>query len=92
MSKPGAIGMVKPGEVIVKADPEPPAPSVSAPTKKQLKCAHNDHGPVRYQQTYGTSDSYRIEICDACKSVTLARGKVPWHLLPRGYVVLRIEP
>lgn len=92
ISKDGARRLVKSDETIVEEDPEPPAPLVRVPTEKQLKCAHNSGGPMRYQQTYGTSDSYRIEICDACKSVILARGKVPWHLLPKGYALLRIEP
>jgi hypothetical protein len=92
ISKDGIRGLLKPDDVVVEEDPEFPAPSVSVPTKKQLNCAHNNGGPTRYQQTYGTSDSYRIEICDTCKSVTLARGKVPWHLLPRGYALLRMEP
>jgi hypothetical protein len=92
MSKPGAIAMVKPGETIVEADSEPPPPLVSIPNAKQLKCKHNKPGEVRYQQAFGMKDIYRFEICDTCKSVILARGKVPWHLLPKGYALLRIEP
>lgn len=92
ISKDGAKGLVKSDETIVEEDSEPPAPLVSIPNAKQLKCKHNKGGEVRYQQTYGTSEPYRIEICDTCKSVILARGKVPWHLLPRGYALLRIEP
>lgn len=91
ISKDGAKGLVKSDETLVEEDPEPAAPLVSVPTEKQLKCAHNNHGPIRYQQAYG-ANSYRFEICDACKSVILARGKVPWHLLPKGYALLRIEP
>lgn len=91
MSKAGAIGMVKPGETIVEADSEPPAPLVSIPNAKQLKCNHGFGGGTWYHQGFG-AETYRIEVCEDCKSVILARGKVPWHLLPRGYALLRFEP
>lgn len=91
VSKSGAKSLIGPDEVLVAEDPEPPAPLVSIPTGEQLKCKHN---PAWYRQAYGPNadENYRIEVCDACKSVTLARGQVPWHLLPRGYALLRIEP
>lgn len=92
ISKDGAKGLMNPDEVLVEEDAEPSPPPVAIPNAAQLKCRHNKGGPIRYQQEFGTSNSYRIEICDACKSITLARGKVPWHLLPKGYALLRIEP
>lgn len=100
MSKAGAIGMVNPGEIIVESDSEPPPPLVSIPTDKQLKCKHNESGgtwyhqtyPSGYSQTFDAQQCFRFEVCETCKSIILARGKVPWHLLPRGYALLRIEP
>jgi hypothetical protein len=92
ISKDGAKGLVKSDETIVEEDPEPPVPLVSIPNAKQLKCKHNKPGAVRFQQTFGMKNIYRFEICDTCRSIILARGKVPWHLLPKGYALLRIEP
>lgn len=92
MSKSGAKSLLKPDEILIEEDPDEPAPLVSIPNAKQLKCKHNKTGGSWYHQTFGTQESYRFEVCEDCKSVTLARGKVPWHLLPKGYALLRIEP
>jgi hypothetical protein len=91
MSKSGAKKLLKADEVLVEEDPEPPAPLVRLPNKKQLVCKHDGSGQW-YQQTFGADENYRFEVCEACKSITLARGKVPWYSLPKGYALLRIEP
>jgi hypothetical protein len=90
-SKTGAKGLIKPDETLVAEDPEPPPPLVAIPNARQLKCKHNGSGGSWYHQAFG-AEFYRFEVCEMCKSVILARGKVPWHLLPRGYALLRIEP
>lgn len=92
ISKSGAKGLMKTDEILVEEDPEPPAPLVSIPNAEQLACKHNIGGKLWYRQVFGTSEPYRLEVCEACKSVILARGKVPWHLLPKGYALLRIKP
>jgi hypothetical protein len=91
MTKRGAKSLLKSNEVLVEEDPEPPTPLVRLPNAKQLKCAHDAPGRSWYSQTFGTGEDYRFEVCEECKSITLARGKVPWWTLPRGYALLRIE-
>ena len=94
MSKAGAKSMLKPDEILIEEDPDESAPVIATPNAKQLKCKHNENGGSWYHQTFGfgPGESYRFEVCERCKSVILARGKVPWHLLPKGYALLRIEP
>jgi hypothetical protein len=92
MSKSGAKRLLKPDEILIYEDSELPAPLVSIPNAKQLKCKHNENGGSWYHQTFGPGEFYRFEVCERCKSVILAQGKMPWHLLPKGYALLRIEP
>lgn len=90
MSKSGARRLVTPDERLIEEDPEPPAPTVCVPNSQQLKCRH-DKG-VWYRQAFSPDENFRFEVCNTCKSITLARGKVPWGSLPRGYALLRIKP
>jgi hypothetical protein len=91
LSKAGAKRLLKSDETLIEEDPEPPAPLVCIPNAKQLKCKHDGPGRSWYQQMFSPDEAWRFEVCEMCKSIVLARGNVPWHLLPKGYALLRIE-